>query len=195
MSTNDCLGNCAAAAQPCLPRRRVIRIAAAAGVAAGLGGMGSGLAQARPAAGDRLVVDGAEGAPKPIKASDLVAGKPVLAFPFDAATKTVRDDSRLNKVVLIKFADSELDAESKQRAAGGVLAFSAICTHQACDVKTWIANDKALVCFCHASKFLPLQAGKVADGPAPRALAALPLTLKDDQLVVAGAFSARVGPS
>lgn len=182
-------------APPCAPRRRVIRIAAAAGVAAGLGGIGAGLAQARPAAGDRLVADDAEGTPKPILAADVALGKPLLAFPFDPATKQVRNDSRLNKVVLVRVAEADLDAESAKRAAGGVLAFSAICTHQACEVKTWIAKDKALVCFCHSSKFVPHEGGKVVDGPATRSLPALPLSLQDGQLVVAGPFSARPGPA
>jgi rieske iron-sulfur protein len=194
MSTNDCHEDCAAT-QPQLPRRRVIRIAAAAGFVAGLGGIASGLAHARPAAGDRLVVDDAEGTPKPILATDVVAGKPLLAFPFDPATKQVRNDSRLNKVVLVRVADVALDAETAKRAAGGVLAYSAICTHQACEVKTWLAKDKALVCFCHASKFVPQEGGKVVDGPATRSLPALPLSLQDGQLVVAGPFSSRPGPA
>jgi Rieske Fe-S protein len=33
----------------------------------------------------------------------------------------------------------------------------------------------------------------VADGPAPRSLPALPLTLVDGRLVVAGPFTSRVG--
>lgn len=187
MSTSECPGGCAVT-QPDLPRRRVIGIA----VAAGLGGI-AGMAQSRPAAGDRLVADDAEGAPKPILATDVVLGKPLLAFPYDPASKQVRNDSRLNKVVLVRVADVQLDAESAKRAAGGVLAFSAICTHQACEVKTWIAKDKALVCFCHASKFVPHEGGKVVDGPATRSLPALPLSLQEGQLVVAGPFSSRPG--
>lgn len=176
------------------PRRRVIRIAAA-GMAIGFGAIAGTPAHAQPAAGDRLVADDAEGQPVALTAADVKPGKPLLAFAFDPASKALRNASRLDKIVLVKLAESELDAETRQRAAGGVLAYSAICTHQACELKTWLAKEKALVCFCHASKFLPLDAGKVADGPAPRALPALPLALKDGQLVVAGPFSGRPGPS
>ena len=168
-------------------RRRVIRIAAGAAVAA-LGPLAPLAAQARPKAGDLLVADDVEGVPVAIKAADLAPGKPLLAFPFDPATKQIRNDSRLNKVVLVKVAEADLDAATRDRAAGGVLAFSAICTHQACDVKTWAAADKALVCFCHSSKFKPLEAGRVSDGPAPRALPMLPLKLQDGRLAVAAAF-------
>jgi rieske iron-sulfur protein len=173
-------------------RRRVIEIAVA-GVAASFAGLGH--AETAPGAGDRLVLDDADGEPVALRAADLKVGKPILAFAFDKATKEVRNGSRLHKIMLIKLDDADLNAETKERAASGVVAFSAICTHQACEVKTWIAKEKALVCYCHASKFLPLEAGKVESGPAARALPTIPLKLEGDELVLAGTFSARTGPS
>ena len=173
-------------------RRRVIEIAVA-GVAASFAG--SGVAETAPNAGDRLVLDDAEGEPVALRAADLKVGKPVLAFAFDKATKEVRNGSRLQKIMLMKLDEADLNAETKERAASGVIAFSAICTHQACEVKTWIVKEKALVCFCHSTKFLPLEAGKVESGPATRALPTIPLKLEGDELVLAGTFSARTGPS
>ena len=82
---------------------------------------------------------------------------------------------------------------TRARAAGGVLAYSAICTHQGCDVKTWIAKEKVLACFCHASKFALLDDAKVVGGPASRALPFVPLRLDGDQIVIAGALSAEPG--
>ena len=172
-------------------RRRIIKITAA-GLAAPWA-LAAGLAHAKPAAGDRLVEEDAEGTPKPLRASDLRAGKPLLAFPFDATKGEVRSDSRLNKIVLMRFDESEMNAETKARSAGGVLAFSAICTHQGCDVKTWLAKERALVCFCHSSKFLLFEGGSVAGGPATRGLPLLPLSLDGDQLVIAGPFSTQPG--
>ena len=172
-------------------RRRIIKITAA-GLAAPWA-LAAGLAHAKPMPGDRLVEEDAEGAPTPLRVSDLRPGKPMLAFPFDAAKGEVRSDSRLNKVVLMRFAENEMNAETKARSAGGVLAFSAICTHQGCDVKTWLPKEQVLVCFCHSTKFLLLEGGSVASGPAPRALPVLPLSLDGDQLVIAGAFSTPPG--
>jgi rieske iron-sulfur protein len=174
-------------------RRQVIRISAAAGAAMALGPLAPSPAAARPQAGDLFCGDEVESDPVAIKLSDLQLGKPVLAFPFEPGAKTIRNDSKLNKVVLIKVAEADLDTESKGRAAGGVLAYSAICTHQNCEAKTWVAADKALVCFCHASKFLALESGRVSSGPAPRPLPSLPLKLKGDQLVVAGPFTSPPG--
>ena len=42
---------------------------------------------------------------------------------------------------------------------------------------TMLAKDKALVCFCHASKFALLDGAAVLAGPATRALPAMPLAL------------------
>ena len=172
-------------------RRQVIKIAAAS--MAVPWALTATPARAAVMQGDSLVDDDAEGPPVPLKATDLRVGKPVVAFPFDAKQGIVRNDTRLNKIILLKFAPGDLDAAHLARAAGGVVAYSAICTHQACDAKTWLSKEKALVCFCHSSKFLVLENGAVANGPATRSLPSIALALQGDQLVIAGAFSARPG--
>jgi rieske iron-sulfur protein len=144
-------------------RRKVIKIAVAGMAAPWL--LTGELAHAAITPGDRLVDDDAEGAPVPLKGADLRVGKPVVAYPFDAKQGIVRNESRLNRIVLLRLPEGELDATTKARSAGGVIAYSAICTHQACDAKTWLAKEKALVCFCHSSKFLVLENGAVANGP------------------------------
>ncbi len=183
---------CPTATQVNALRRRVIRIAAA--------GLAAPLAFAAwPAAeslvGDRLVEEDAEGAPAPLRIADLKPGKPMVAFPFDAKRNAPRNESRLNKIVLIRLAEADMSAETRARAAGGVLAYSAVCTHQACDVKTWLSKEKALVCYCHSSKFALLDGGAVIAGPASRALPAIPLALEGEHLVIAGAFTATPGGS
>lgn len=172
-------------------RRKVIKIAIAGMAAPWV--LTGGLAHADITQGDRLVEEDAEGTPVPLKVADLRVGKPMLVYPFDSKKAVVRNDSRLNKIVLLKLPESDLDPKTKARAAGGVIAYSAICTHQACDVKTWLSKEKALVCFCHSSKFLLLEDGVVTSGPALRSLPSIPLTLDGDQLVIAGAFSAPPG--
>jgi len=147
----------------------------------------------RAAPGDLLVSDDVEGNLLPLKAADIEAGKPILAYPFDPLTNTARSDSRLNKVLLIRLLDHELNSEAKSLSVEGIFAFSAVCTHQGCEVKTWLSKEKALACYCHGSKFSPTQAGAVVGGPAPRALPVLPLALRDGVLVVAGEFSSPPG--
>jgi rieske iron-sulfur protein len=192
MSERDGCGCCAAKVVDG-PRRKIIQLTVAGLVAPGASLAAEADAAQRPGAGDRLVEEDAEGAPKPLGPADLPLGKPMLAFPFDAKTKGTRNGSRLNKVMLIRLAEADLDPATKARAVGGVLAFSAICTHQACDVKTWLSKERVAVCFCHSSKFNLLDGGVVTVGPATRALPSLPLKLEGEQLVVAGPFSAPPG--
>lgn len=129
----------------------------------------------------------------PVKADDLkVGGKPLLVWPYDLAQKTARSDSRLNKLLLIRMDPAEMSDEMKQRSAGGVLAYSSICTHQACDVTEFVGAEKLLMCFCHFSKFNPGD-GSVAKGPATKSLPSVPLAEKDGFLVVAGGFSNKPG--
>lgn len=190
---------CTAQAPVDSTRRKIFKIAAL-GLAAGVGLHGrAALAletvpeELRHATGDLLVEEDAEGEPTPLKLADLRVGKPLLAFPFDPAAKRIRSETRLNKVVLLRLPEAELDAETKALSAGGVLAFSAICTHMGCDIKTFMASEKVFACFCHASKFRPLERGSVAGGPAPRALPVLPLKLDGDTLVIAGPFATPPG--
>lgn len=157
--------------------------------------MGVSTVHAAAVAGDHLVEEDAEGAPIPLRLSDLKVGRPVLAYPFDAKKGVVRNESRLNKIVLLRVAEAELDAKTAARSAAGVVAYSAICTHQGCDVKTWLSKEKALVCFCHSSKFQLLEGGVVSSGPANRALPSVPLKLDGELLVIAGGFSTPPGVS
>lgn len=186
----SCSTACGCAGTVDAPRRRVIGIAAA--------GLAAPLATLAPPAfaavrGDRLVEEDAEGTPQPLRTADLKPGKPMLAFPLNGKTGKPRDETRLNKLVLIRLPEAEMTPATRERAAGGVLAYSAICTHQGCDVKTWLAKEKALVCFCHSSKFALLDGAAVLAGPATRALPAVPLALEGDQLVIAGGFTAPPG--
>ena len=121
----------------------------------------------------------------PLRPSDLKVAKPLLAFPFDTQTGKPKNESRANKLVLIRLPEDQMEAATKGRSAGGVLAYSALCTHQACDVKTWIAKEKVLVCFCHASKFDLLDGAKVVDGPASRPLPSFSLKLEGEFLAIA----------
>ena len=120
----------------------------------------------------------------PLRPSDLKVAKPLLVFPFDAKAGVPKNESRANKLVLIRLPEDQMEAATRGRSAGGVLAYSALCTHQACDVKTWIAKEKVLVCFCHASKFDLLDGAKVVDGPASRPLPGFSLKLEGEFLAI-----------
>ncbi|HEY7289525.1 MAG TPA: Rieske (2Fe-2S) protein [Vicinamibacterales bacterium] len=160
--------------------------------------MGLGLRQddsaaARPREGD-LLVRTSDAGRTPLTPADvpLVDGY-VAAWAFDPAQKITRQGSRLNQVLLLRFDPAQLTAETRARAADGVVAYTSICTHGGCDVDTWLAPEQRLFCSCHESTFDPKDAARVVDGPAPRPLPALPLKVVDGVLVVAKPFTAPVG--
>jgi rieske iron-sulfur protein len=152
----------------------------------------------RPQKADVLVFSEGEHAGEVIKPQDLeLGGPPVHAWPRDSKTSVVRDGSRLNEILVIRLDPAELDDDTRSRAPDGVLAYSAICTHAGCPVTAWVkgeAGDKDVFkCFCHNSEFDPRQSAQVVFGPAPRRLAALPLSVADGSLTVIATFVGKVG--
>jgi len=141
-----------------------------------------------------LLVDAnAEADFKPLRPEDLALAKPLLVFPFDVKVGAPKNETRSNKLVVIRLPEDEMEATTRGRSAGGVLAYSALCTHQSCDVKTWLAKEKVLVCFCHASKFDLLNGAKVVDGPASRPLPSFSLKLDGEFLAIATSSPANQG--
>jgi len=187
MSTRDCAG-----------RRRLLQ----AGVAAGVGALLSphtvvraqdAAASARPKEGD-LLVRADDPQHRPLRSADIpLNARQTAAWAMDPADRTVRSGSRLNGLILVRLDEAALAPETRARSADGVVAYTAICTHNGCDVDDWIDDRLILACSCHASEFDPRDAARVLDGPAPRVLPALPLKVVDGTLVVAGPFTSRVG--
>ena len=172
-------------------RRGVLAAASAFALDIATGGARAEPADERPKVGDLLVrVDGGA----PLTPTDIAAdAQPLAAWPLDPAGNVVRSGSRLNKVLVLRLDPETLGETAKERAADGVLAYSAICPHAGCEVNGWSAERKLIECPCHSSHYDPRQAGAVIDGPTPRPLAGLPLKIVEGKLVVAKPFTGRVG--
>src|SRR5262249_21217657 len=128
-----------------------------------------------------------------VKVDDLALGGPqVQAYPVSQGG-TVRNRSPLNLVILARFDPAELTEETRERSAEGVVAYSAICTHQGCPVNMWSKDRDALVCSCHGSVFNPRNAAEVMVGPAPLPLPALGLKVADGAVAAASTFLGHVG--
>ena len=182
------------------------RRVALSGAALGLlpAAMGAALAQPapqpspdrmqRPRKGDVLVFANGAQAGAPVAPDALVEGGPqALAWACDPATKAVRDGSRLNQVLLVRLAPGSLAEISRARAADGVVAYSAVCSHAQCPVSDWRKESGILHCPCHNSEYDPRDNAKVVNGPATRALASLPIRIDGGVLVVAEPFIGKVG--
>jgi Rieske Fe-S protein len=178
-------------------RRAVLTAGIGLGVGVALA-PGMALAQAtpatiRPKAGDLLVRDG-DASSTPLGPQDIKPdSEQVFAWAMDPEDKTVRKGTRLNGLILVRLDPSTMTPQTKARAADGVVAYTAICTHNGCDVTDWIAAEKVVQCGCHFTKYDPRDSARIIEGPAPRPLPALPLKVEGGKLVVAGPFTDRIG--
>jgi Rieske Fe-S protein len=117
----------------------------------------------------------------------------IPAWPHDLESNVTRSRARLNRLAVVRVDPETLDEKTRPNAAEGVLAFSSFCTHQGCTVGGWMPEGSLLACACHGSTFDVTRSGAVMGGPAKRRLAMLPLALEDGALVVAGAFTSKLG--
>jgi len=184
------------------PRRRFLRAALASGI--GLSLLPAAFAEeekpgsdVRPQPGDRFVFAEGDREGELIAPADIPeGGPPIQAWPIDPKTNVVRDGSRLNQVLLLRFKPEDLDDDTRSRSADGVVVYSAICAHMGCPVTGWIEDQgtQVLKCFCHNSEYDPRREAQVVFGPAPRRLAALPVKIVDGALVAASKFIGSVVP-
>lgn len=170
------------AVMDCSPSRRLLLAGAAAWWA-----VPAGAEDDAPRAGDCLV---REGATTPLRIDDPTIGTgPLQAWAQDPATGRTRSGSPRHRLLLIRLDPAAMDEPTRARAAGGVLAYSAACTHGDCTVRDWRPKLQQLHCPCHFSHFDPLRGGAVVSGPAPRALPHVPLREEGGLLLLAGGFS------
>ena len=149
--------------------------------------------------GRRLVDEGS----RPLRASDIEEKAMYTAFPEGLSLEGREELGAA--VVLVRLPRTELRLPSKLAGydAGGIVAYSKICTHAGCAISLYRAPlfqpdapRPALVCPCHYSTFDPADGGTVIFGPAGRQLPMLPLTVDGDGYLRAkGNFSGPVGPS
>ena len=161
------------------------------GIVAGLGLAGRDAVAAKkpnqlpPQTGDRLMFT--KGAlknelvrPELLKAGDAQ----IEGFPFSVADDVLRKRNRMNRLLIIKADPAEMDEDTAALAADGVLAFSAVCTHKGCTIKSWMEQEQHLRCHCHLSEFAVLTGGSVEGGPARAPLPMLGLSIDDEGFVV-----------
>lgn len=137
---------------------------------------------------------------RPWQASDIEPLQLYTAFPEGA------DKEELGSpVVLVRLPVVQLDLPAELRGydAGGIVAYSKICTHAGCAITMYRAPlfqpdepRPALVCPCHYSTFDPADGGSVTFGPAGRRLPMLPVAVDArGHLRAQGNFDDAVGPS
>ena len=155
---------------PCYERRAVLGLALVPLLVSGA--RADDAAAMPPQPDDRFVFLTGPKKGQVVKVDDVVLGGPQMqAYPV-GQDGTVRNQSRLNLVILARFDPAELTEETRARSAEGVVAYSGICTHQGCPVNAWSKDRNAFVCSCHGSVFNPRNGAEVMVGPAPLPLPA-----------------------
>ncbi len=148
-----------------------------------------------PQKGDTLAFSDGPLEGKPVRLAAIVEGEPTLAVAVDAASGIQRTESRFAKIVLVRLPEADIDEDTRPYAVDGVIALSAICTHQGCTVNGWNKDTKSLLCFCHGSEFVPGEGGRVSKGPARKRIPVLPLAKSEaGEAIVADAFRGKPGP-
>lgn len=138
-----------------IPRRAVIRGATVTGVAAVVG----------------YVVARNSDAARTTRATAAANG--YGAAPSSAGRRLADlGDVPLGGGLVVEDADVVLTRDD----VGDVRGFSATCTHQGCTVSS--VQGGAILCPCHGSRF-DARSGAPIAGPATRALAAIPVTVRD----------------
>ncbi len=79
------------------------------------------------------------------------------------------------------FTDSGDPAVLVHLPGGDFVAYSAVCTHQQCEV-SYQPESSELACPCHGSIFDPASGGQVLNGPAEQPLPEIPIQVQDGQI-------------
>jgi ubiquinol-cytochrome c reductase iron-sulfur subunit len=137
---------------------------------------------------------------RPWRADDIQENDFYTAFAEGANTEELG-----SPLVLVRLPQSALRLPARLRGydAGGIVAYSKICTHAGCAIAMYRAPlyqpaepSRALVCPCHYSTFDPASGGTVIYGPAGRPLPMLPIAIDaSGHLRAKGNFDEQVGPS
>jgi len=176
----------------CCRTRRALMLGLIAGAVPGAQAAARDPRRMLPQKGDSLVTVSENGTATPLKVSALVENAaPVLVWPADG--ETVRDRSRLNRLLVLKLDPATLDTTAKRLAQGGVVVYSGVCSHATCPVSEWNAETRRLVCPCHGSQYDAAAHARVVAGPAPRSLPMLAVEVVDDTLRVLRPFAGKPG--
>ncbi len=148
-----------------------------------------------PAKGDHLVAGDGDAKSSPLTIESVKVGGDIVTAIAVTPAGIAKSGSRFSKLILFRFNPNDIDASARSMTVDGIMAFSAICTHQGCELNVWDASTDTLRCFCHGSEFLPEKGGQVAHGPAVKQLPMLPLQKGEGgKLIVANGFTAQPGP-
>jgi cytochrome b6-f complex iron-sulfur subunit len=96
-----------------------------------------------------------------------------------SGTQAIAQTSEVQPGSAVKFRESGNPAVLVHLESGDFVAYSAVCTHQACTVAY---RNGQLACPCHGSVFDPANGAEVVTGPAQRPLPEIPVEVRGGEV-------------
>lgn len=99
-----------------------------------------------------------------------------------SGSQPIASESEVEPGSAVEFQNDGEAAVLVRLENGNFAAYSAICTHQGCEV-AYNAQEGTLDCPCHGSVFDPAQNGEPQGGPAQQPLPEIPVEVQDGDVV------------
>lgn len=129
---------------------------------------------------------------KDVMLADIVLDAPPITVQAKDEAGAVRESEKAT-VLLYRVAPEKIPDDIRGDTVDGVIAYSALCTHQGCMVSGWDAPTKQFICPCHTGLFDPLKGGLNTAGAPTRALPQIPLKEHDGKVVIGDAIVSWIG--
>jgi Rieske Fe-S protein len=149
-----------------------------------------------PMVGDVFVFTDGPNKGNVVNVADIPVEKLITVQAKDPSGAVREGDN--STVVLYRVAPAKVPSDMTSESVEGIMAYSAVCTHQGCMMTDWhIASDavafSGIICPCHDAIFDPLQSGKNTAGAVSRTLPHFPIKSDGGKLVVTDVPSSYVG--
>lgn len=102
--------------------------------------------------------------------------------PAEGNGEAIAEESEVPQGTALEFEDEGEPAVLVHLEDGSFVAYSAVCTHQGCDV-SYSEGSATLDCPCHNSVFDPASDGEPTGGPAENPLPEIPVEVRDGSVV------------
>jgi Rieske Fe-S protein len=145
-----------------------------------------------PERGDTFVFADGPNKGKDVVLADIVMDAPPITVQAKDEEGKVRESEKA-MVLMYRVSPDKIPADIRGDSWEGLIAYSALCTHQGCLLSGWDAASKQFICPCHNGLFDPLKGGENTAGAPTRALPQIPVRIHDGKLVVGDAIMSWIG--